>query len=110
GDAGVARDAADVERIDAEHLGDDRGEHVVGALADLGRAAEHGDLAAAIDQQLHARLRHLVPVDRQPRATEIGTAGQANALSVRQLAEALLPVGALDHRADALLEADRADL
>src|SRR5258707_1779829 len=35
-DAGVAGDDAHVEGVDAEHLGDDRREHVVRPLSDLG--------------------------------------------------------------------------
>src|SRR5258708_21829432 len=35
------------ERLDAEHLGDDGDQDVVGALADLGRAAEDRHLPAA---------------------------------------------------------------
>jgi hypothetical protein len=38
---GVGRDDSDVERIDAQHFGDDIAENRVGSLADIDRAAEH---------------------------------------------------------------------
>ena len=76
---GVARDDADVEGIDAQDLRHDRREDRVGALADVGRAAEDGHAAAAVELQLDARLRHRVPVDRQARAAEVGRAGEAQA-------------------------------
>ena len=107
---GVAGDRADVDRIDAQHLGHARDQHVVGALADLGGAAERGDAAAAIELQLHARVRHVVPVDRQAGAGEVRRAGEADAAAVRQLAETCpSSPTACDDAADALGEADRAD-
>jgi hypothetical protein len=109
-DAGVAGDDAHIERIDAEHLCDDGGEHVVRPLPDLGRAAEHRDLPAAVEQQLHPRLRHLVPVDRQTRAAQIRAAGDPHAAPSGELAMLVLPVRAHHHLADAFGEADRADL
>ena len=69
-----------------------RHQHVVRALADLGRAAERGDAAAAIELQLHAGVRQVVPVDRQARAGEIRRARQADAAAERQLAELVAPV------------------
>ena len=62
----VRRDDADVERIDPEHLRDDVREDRVAPLPDVRRAAEDGDAAAAVELQLHSRLRHRVPVDREP--------------------------------------------
>ncbi len=109
-EAGVAGDAADLERVDPKYFGHARGEYVIGALADLGGAAEHRHLPAAIDEQLHARVRHLVPVDRQARAAQVRRAGDADAATVRQLAVLVLPVGALDHAADAFGQPDGADL
>ena len=86
---GVAGDRAHVERIDAEHLRHHRHQHVVRSLADLGGAAEHGDAAAAIQLQLHAGVRQVVPVDRQAGAGEIRRAREADAAAERQLAELL---------------------
>ncbi len=105
----VARDDPDVEGIDAQHLRHDRREDRVGALADVRRAAEHRNAPAAVDLQLHARLGHGVPVDRQARAAEVGGAREAEAPSRRQLAAPLLPAGGLDDLVDAGAEADRAD-
>src|SRR6267143_1811490 len=101
-DAGISGHAAHVEGIDTQDFRHDGDEHVVGALPDLGSAAEHGDLAAAVEQQLHAALRHLVPVDRQPGAAEVRAAGQAYAAAVRKLLELAFPIRACGHLLDAL--------
>src|SRR5206468_9679109 len=53
---------------------------------------------------------HLVPVDRQAGTAQIGPAGEAETAAGTELAEAIAPVGALDHGLNALLETDRADL
>ena len=73
----------DVERLDAQHLGDEQRQHVVGALPDLGGAAERGHAARAVELELHARVRQLVPVDRQPRAAQVRRAGQAEPAAAR---------------------------
>ena len=62
---GVAGDGAHIERIDAEHLRHDRHQHIVRALADFRGAAEHRHAAAAIELQLHAGVRQVIPVDRE---------------------------------------------
>ena len=54
-DAGIAGDAAHFLGADAQGFRDDRGEHIVRALTDFGRAAEYRHLAAAIEGELHAR-------------------------------------------------------
>ena len=95
--------------VDAEHLGDDRRQHVVRALPELGRAAEHGHLPAAVQQQLHARMRQLVPVDRQAGAAHVGAAGEAEAAAVGLLAIACFPVRAHDNFTDAFGKTGRAD-
>ena len=105
----VAGDGAHVERIDAEHLRHHPDQHIVRSLADLGGAAEHGDAAAAIELQLHAGVRQVVPVDRQARAGQIRRAREADAAAERQLAELVLPVRSLDDLADALGQSDGAD-
>ncbi len=94
----------------AERLGDQRREHVVRALAELGRAAVHGHLAAAVEQQLNARVRQLVPVDRNARAAHVGRACEPYSAPRRELAVLVLPAGHLDHLADALGQARRADV
>src|SRR5205814_7605497 len=107
---GISGHAAHVEGIAAQDFRHHGDEHVVGALPDLGSAAEHGDLAAAVEQQLHAALRHLVPVDRQPGAAEVRAAGQAYAATVWQFFEFAIPIRACDDLPNALGETDRADL
>ena len=101
--------AADVERIDAEHLGDAGDQHVVRALPDLGRAAEGGHPAGAIELELHARVRQLVPVDRQARAAQVRAAGDAETAPVAEPAAPLLPARCLHHRLDAAHQARRGD-
>ncbi len=82
---GVARDDPDVERIDAEHLRHDGGEDRVGALADVRRAAENRDAAAAVELQLHAGLGHrrssrsAAPRRRGTRSTRARARGPAEA-------------------------------
>ncbi|MDH5211189.1 MAG: hypothetical protein OEW96_05885, partial [Betaproteobacteria bacterium] len=93
-----------IPRVDAERLGDERGEHVVRALPELGGAAVHGNLAAAVEQQLHRRVRHLVPVDGDPGAAHVRRAGEAEAAAGPELAAPLLPAGHLDDLADAFGE------
>src|SRR5207247_4648992 len=96
----VAGDDGDGERVEPEHLGDDRGEDRVRALADLGRAAEYRDPTAAIALELHARVRHRVPVDREARAGNVGRARQPDPLAIRKLFEPLLPPRAANHFLD----------
>ena len=110
GQVGVADAEADVGEGDAEHLGHHRRQHAVRALADLGLAAEDGDAAGAVELEHHARLRHVVPVDRQAGAAEIRAAGEAEPAPFREPAVALAPAAAGDHRLDAAAEAHRADL
>src|SRR5439155_16120928 len=100
--AGISGHAAHVEGIDAQDFRHHGDEHVVGALPDLGGAAEHGDLAAAVEQQLHAALRHLVPVDRQPGAAEVRAAGDADAATVREFFESIFPIRPRDDLPNAL--------
>ncbi len=107
---GVADAQPDVGQVDAQRLGDHGGEHRVRALADLRFAAVDGDPARTVEQQLDSRLRHVVPVDRQAGAAQVGAAGEAQPAALGQLAVALAPATAVDHRFDALAQPDRADL
>src|SRR5262249_38081927 len=61
----VSGHRSDVVRIDAQYFGNARHQDIVGALTDFGGAAERGDAAAAIELELYARVRHVVPVDRE---------------------------------------------
>ena len=106
---GVAEHDPDIVGIDPEHLRDHLGENGVGALTDVDFAAEDRDTAAPVQPDLHPGMRHVVPVDRQAGAAEIGRARQADPLAARQAAELLLPLRSLDHRPDALSEAHRSD-
>ncbi len=106
---GVGDAEPDVGEIDPQHLGDHRGEHRIGALANLGLAAEHRDGAGAVELQLHRRLRHVVPVDRQPGAAQVGAAGQPQAAPARQAPVAFAEAAAGHHRLDAGPQAHRAD-
>ena len=107
---GVSGDTADVERLDAEDLGDDVDQHVVRSLADFGGAAKNGHAAAAVELQLDAGMRELVPVNRQPRPRQVGRASETQALPLGQLAEAVRPVGAPDDALDAIGKTDRLDV
>src|SRR5713226_5393851 len=98
-----------VKRVDAQHLGDDSGENIIGALADLRRAAENTNAAAAIEFELNSRVRHFVPVDRKPGAGQIGGAGQAHTTALRESAEFLFPAGDFDDAANALGKIDGAE-
>src|SRR5882762_2101982 len=101
----VGGDDGDIERIDTEHFGDDVREDRIRALPDLRRAAEHRDAAAAVALQLDARMRHVVPVDRQAGARDVARAREPNAAALGQLAEFLLPPRPLDYLLDAFAEA-----
>src|SRR5262249_47959226 len=108
-EARVARHDAHVERLEAEDLGDARGEDVVAPLADLGRAAERRHLARTVEPELDARVRHVVPVDRKAGAAEIRRAGEPEPAPERQLPAARLPARALDDLVDAGAEVHGGD-
>ena len=109
GKVGVGGDHGDLEGIDAQHFGDDVGEHRVGALADFRRATEDRHSPAAVAAQLHARMRHVVPIDRQAGARDVAGAREPDAATLGELAELLLPARACDDLLDARAEAHRAD-
>src|SRR5262249_52906567 len=79
------------------------------SLADVGGAAEDRDSPAAIDLDLHAGVRHRVPVDGQPGAGEIGRAGEPDAAPGTELPTLVVPAAPRDHVLEARGEADRAD-
>src|SRR5207247_3485280 len=106
---GVAGDHRDIEGIDAKHFGHDVGENRIGPLPDLRRATEDRDAAAAVASQLHARMRHVVAVDRQAGARDVARAREPHAPPARQLAELLLPPRTLDNFRNAVAEAHRSD-
>src|SRR5439155_1917463 len=98
-----------VVRIDPKDLCDARHQHVVRSLADLGGAAEGGDAAAAIQLELHAGMRHVVPVDRQARSRQIRRAGEADASTGRELSELVRPARGAHDAVDAVGETNRAE-
>src|SRR5262249_59811638 len=71
-------------------------------------AAEDRAAAAAVELQLHAGLRHGVPVDREARAADVGGAREPEAAPARELAAALFPAGGRDDFVDAWPETHRA--
>ena len=52
----------------------------------------------------------MIPVDGQTGSTEVGTAGETQSVSFRQVSVALFPAAALDHRFDAFAQPHRTDL
>ena len=109
GELGVGAVHHDVVRREPGLFGDDVGEHPVAALADVARAAEHGDSTRAIREELHPALRQLVGVDRVGRAGDVHRAGDAEAAPAGQLAVALGPVAHAGDRVQALAEARARD-
>ena len=94
-------------RLDAEHLGHDVGEDRVRALADVGGPARDGDAAAPVRVHHHPRVRHVVPVDGEPRARHVGRAGDADPPPGGSLPRLLVPAGRFHHPVDALGEPRR---
>src|SRR5262249_1366719 len=56
--------------------------------------------------QLDSRVRHFVPVNGEPRAGQVGGAGQAHAAALGQFSKFLIPVRRFRHAANALCEVD----
>ena len=105
GEVGVRLDHPAQGGRDAEALGDDDGQHVVAALPDVGGAGEDGDLAGAVELDLHAGVRHVVLVDGVQGAAHVGAGREADPPAGRE-AGALVVVAALrDGPADGGVEA-----
>ena len=103
---GVRHTEANVGEIDTQHLGDHGCQDRVGALPDLGFAAEDGDTSRAVELELDARLRQVVPVDGEAGPTQIGATGQTQTATVGELAVALAPAAPGDHGFDTASQAD----
>ena len=101
---GVCRRQLDVFEVYAEYLGDDRGEDVVRALADVDGAAQERDSAIAIELELDLRVRHVVPVDRGARPAQVGADGEAQPAASRHRGTAFQEPRFLDDPVDALLQ------
>src|ERR1035437_3210944 len=107
---GVTRDDANVKGINPQYFGNDIGQDGIRSLPNLRRAAKDAHATAAVELQLHARVRQVVPVDRRSRSTHVSAGREANALAVGKLAEPLFPPRAFHHLVDTLAEARGADL
>ena len=106
---GVGRHDLHVSHLHAENLGHDVGEDRIGSLPDVRGAAEHRDAAAAIELELHTRVRHVVPVDRETGSAEVAGARETDALARREPAEPLPPARSRRHATDALAQPNGAD-
>src|SRR5439155_16902390 len=101
----------DVLRVDPEDLCRHVGEDGIRSLADVGGAAENGDAAAAVSAGDHARVGHVVPVDRRAGAREVRGADDADVLfgippeAPAEPSAFLAPACGLDDLVDALSEA-----
>src|SRR5204862_7527041 len=80
----IGSDHANVERIDSQDFGDDVGKDRIRTLSDIDRAAHHAHATLTIKSKLHARLRHVVPIDRQTRTTNIRTTSDTDSFAVRK--------------------------
>ena len=67
------------------------------------------DSAAAVELDLHAGVRHVVPVNRQARAADVRACREADAVAEGKLAEFFLPLGALGDALGAFAQAGAAD-
>src|SRR6185369_15952734 len=83
---GISGDHANIEGIDPENLSDDVRENRVRTLTDVRRSAHHANSALAIQPQLHAGLRHVVPVDAQARTADVGRTRDADPFAVGKFA------------------------
>src|SRR5262249_36910112 len=100
---------ANVQRVDSQNLADNVRQNRIRSLTDVRAAAKHRDQARTIQFQLHARLRHVVPVNRKSGSREIAATGKADTPAKRQLAELLFPARRFNHFLDALAQTDGAD-
>ena len=76
----VRGDHPDAVDRQAEHIGGDLGDEGRRALADLGRAGEHGDRAVPVQLQVDGRMRLAGPVHRLRGAGDIVGGGETDAL------------------------------
>ena len=93
---GVGGDHRQILGVEAEDLGDDGSQHGRGALAAVGGHRVHGDAAAAVDLEHDLGLRHVVEVDRESGARQVGADGDTNTAAVGKGAVLLAEPGRLD--------------
>src|SRR5216684_2074737 len=102
----VAGEQSNVERVEAQNLGNYSRQNIVRSLPDFGRAAENTNATAAVEFQLNSRVRHFVPVNGKSRPGQISGAGQTHAAAFREFAEFFSPSGDLYNSANALGKID----
>src|SRR6185436_9850168 len=104
---------SNVKWIDAENFRNDISKDRIRTLSDVSRSTHHADAALAIQPELHTRLRHVVPIDRQTGATDIRTARDPNPFTKRQLAlvprKAFTPARTFGNFLDAFPQSHAAD-
>ena len=109
GEIGVGGHQADLVRIEPQDLGDDPGQHRVAALADVDRAAGDDDAASPVDADLHLAVGHVVPIDGESRAAQVGADRETHAAARRQTAVLLPEAARLRHPRDAFPQAVAGD-
>ncbi len=85
-------------------------------MTNIYRTAHHANAALSIKPELYPRLGHIVPVDWQPGATDIGAAGDPNAFTGGKLSigliptgKSILPIGAFDNLVNTSTQTHAAD-
>ena len=107
---GVADTQAYIFQIDAQDLGDHNGKYAVRALSDFSLAAKDRNVAAAIQFNLDARLRHVIPINGQAGTRHVSAACQPKSMAFRQLPVTLFPAASPDDGLDTLFQSNRPDL
>src|SRR5215471_1882145 len=103
---GIGSNNSNVKRINPQNLGDDVCQNRIRTLANIDRAAHNAYPTLPIQPELHTRMRHVVPVDWQPGATNVRAAGEANSFTVTKLLKLLVPIRSFNNFVDALAETD----
>src|SRR5258708_5319093 len=108
-EVGVTGKQPNVKRVDAQNFGNNSSKNIVRSLTDLRRTAENAYAAAAVEFELNSRMRHLVPIDGEPRTSKISGAGQAHTAAFGKFAKFLFPTRHFDDTANALGKIDGAE-
>src|SRR5438445_259980 len=95
--------------VDPQHLRHDRGQDLVGPLADIESTAKQGHAAVSVELELDLRVRHIVPIDRGAGTAQVRTDGEAKATPARHRGSPFQEAGALDNLIDAVLQAAARD-
>src|SRR5713226_4428639 len=105
----IRRHDSNLRRIDAELFRDCIDQDGIGSLPDVDGTAKNRDPSAAIQPDLHAGVRHLIPVNGKAGAADVGARGEADAAAVWKFAEFFLPFRPGRDFFDAFSQADGAD-